>query len=40
MTAQRVVDRYLGRHVGEAVAIARDEEVELTTPQAARRPQP
>jgi NAD(P)-dependent dehydrogenase (short-subunit alcohol dehydrogenase family) len=33
MTAQRVVDRYLARSTARALATAREETVELTTPQ-------
>ncbi|WP_421118661.1 SDR family NAD(P)-dependent oxidoreductase [Aquihabitans daechungensis] len=35
MTAQRVVDRYLDRNIAGALATARGETVELTTPQPA-----
>jgi NAD(P)-dependent dehydrogenase (short-subunit alcohol dehydrogenase family) len=37
MVAQRVVDRAVRRRVGPALAVAREERVELTTPQPATR---
>lgn len=37
MIAQRVVDRAVRRRVESALAVAREEQVELTTPQPARR---
>jgi hypothetical protein len=33
MIAQRVVDQATRRHLADVLAIARDEQVELTTPQ-------